>query len=39
MRLKVWGYLQGKYLLLLTGRGLAMKYKMHSISKGKDIAN
>ena len=39
MRLTVWDYLQGEYLLLLIGRGLTMKYKMYIISKEKDIAN
>ena len=39
MRLRVWGYSQSEYLYLLTERGLKMKCKTCSISKGKGIAN
>ena len=38
MRLRIWGYSQGKYLYLLTQHGLTMKCKTYSISKRKDIA-
>ena len=38
MRLRVWGYLQGEYLYLLTNCGLTMNYKTHTIEKEKYLA-
>ena len=31
--LRVWNYLQGEHLILLTDKGLTMKYMIYSISK------
>ena len=39
MRLRVWGYLQGEYLYLVTERGLIMKKKTYSIVRRKHIVS
>ena len=38
MRLRVTGYLQGKYCYALSSRGLIMQYKNYGITKDKNIA-